>query len=204
MKKVFPVLKYLNVPNAITSVSICIGIISLILFAYGNYKPAILLFGSTLFFDGIDGRIARKLKQETDFGAELDSLSDTVNFLVVPALIAYFIGFNSLIAICVLLLYVLSGVWRLANFNISGLIAVGNKNCFTGICTTQAGGLFLVTTVMYLSFFKDVRPHYFMYPFFIIIAVLMNLSFKCDKDGLLTKSLYILIPAAVAVSFIMI
>jgi CDP-diacylglycerol--serine O-phosphatidyltransferase len=201
LKKYFPVLKYINAPNAITSVSMCVGIISFIMFTLGNYKPGILLYAFTLFFDGIDGIIARRLKRETDFGAELDSFSDAVNFSVIPALIAYSMGFNNPIAICVLLLYVISGIWRLAVFNLNGLIAVGNKNCFTGLCTTQAAALFMISIAIYLSFFKGGQV-YFMYPLFATLAVLMNLSFKCDKRGWLTKSLYLLIPAAIIVSFI--
>lgn len=110
-------------------------------------------------------------------------------------------GFKSPIAVFVLLIYVISGIWRLANFNLNGLVKVGGKSYFTGICTTQAGALFLITTTVCLSFFKDALA-YFMYPFFIIVAILMNLSFKCDKSGLLTKAFYVLIPASIIVSFI--
>ncbi|HHW47614.1 MAG TPA: CDP-alcohol phosphatidyltransferase [Clostridiaceae bacterium] len=201
MTKYFPVLKYVNIPTIITSLSICAGVVSFILFTHGIYNFGILAYGFALFFDGIDGKIARKLKKETDFGAECDSLSDAINFTVIPALIAYFTGFKGPIAVCVLLIYVISGIWRLANFNISGLIQVEGKSYFTGICTTQAGALFLIAITACLAFFKDALI-YFMYPFFLALAILMNLSFKCNKNGLFTKALYVLVPVSVFVSFI--
>jgi len=202
MKKYFPVLKYVNAPNIITSISICLGIITFILFKQENYKIGIVLYALILLFDRIDGIIARKFNAETDFGAELDSFSDANNFCVIPALIAYYMGFNNAIAVCILLIYALSGIWRLANFNINGLIKVGDKSYFLGLCTTHSASLFFLSIIIYLSFFRG-KELYFMYPLFTTAAILMNASFKYNKNGWLTKSLYVLVPAAVILSFIM-
>lgn len=201
MHKYFPVLKYANIPNIITSFSIGMGLLTLILFAQKNFSFGIALYALTLLFDRIDGAIARRFKMETVFGKELDSLSDAVNFSVIPALIAYFMGFNSIPALLVLFLYVLSGIWRLANFNLDGLVRVGGKSCFTGLCTTHAGGLFLLGVSLYLSFFRE-GPVYFMYPLFFTTALLMNASFRYDKNGWFTKFLYAAVPAAVIMAFI--
>lgn len=195
----FPALKYINLPNLITWVSFCIGIIAFIFFTQQNYQPAIVLYALTLLFDKLDGVIARKFGLASDFGAELDNLSDAINFALLPALIAYFMGFKGGLALCVLLLHVLSGVWRLANYSIIGLVTVGDKECFTGLCTTHAAALFLLAICIYLSFFQGASLS-FMYLLFIATAVLMNSRFKYDKNGWLTKSLYILIPGAVILS----
>ncbi|HHW07027.1 MAG TPA: CDP-alcohol phosphatidyltransferase, partial [Clostridia bacterium] len=120
--KYFPALKYLNLPNLMTWVSFCLGIVSLLLFAQASYKPALVLYALPFLFDKLDGLMARRLGLASPFGAELDNLSDAINFAVVPALMAYGMGFNSLLAVFVLLLHVLSGVWRLAYYSIIGLV----------------------------------------------------------------------------------
>lgn len=90
LTKYFPVLRYVNIPNVVTSLSICTGIVSLILFTQEIYNFGVLTYAFTLFFDGIDGKIARRLNKVTEFGAECDSLSDAINFTVIPALITFF------------------------------------------------------------------------------------------------------------------
>lgn len=199
--KYFPALKYVNLPNLMTSASFCIGIISLLLFIQASYKPAIVLYALTLLFDKLDGLIARRLGLASDFGAELDNLSDAINFAVVPALTAYFLGFQGVWAVLVLLLHVLSGVWRLAHYSVIGLVQVGDKECFTGLCTTHAASLFLIVLCVYLSFFRG-ESLSFMYLLFSATAVLMNAGFKYDKNGWLTKSLYVLIPGAVLLALV--
>jgi CDP-diacylglycerol---serine O-phosphatidyltransferase len=55
-----------------------------------------LLVAVAGLIDGIDGRLARALKVQSRFGAELDSLADTVNFGVAPALLLYAWGLGGL------------------------------------------------------------------------------------------------------------
>ena len=52
--------------------------------------------GFAVFFDGLDGRIARMTHTESDFGRELDSLADVITFGVAPALLAWMWGFHFL------------------------------------------------------------------------------------------------------------
>jgi CDP-diacylglycerol---serine O-phosphatidyltransferase len=76
-------------PNAVTALALCFGL-SAIRFAIGERWE--LAMGSTIVaavLDGLDGRIARLLKGESRFGAELDSLSDVVAFGVAPAVVIY-------------------------------------------------------------------------------------------------------------------
>lgn len=77
------------VPNAITAAALCIGLTG-VRFAIGDeFEKAAMAVILAGMLDGIDGRIARLLKAETRFGAELDSLADSINFGVGPALIVY-------------------------------------------------------------------------------------------------------------------
>ena len=77
------------VPNAITAAALCSGLTG-IRFAIGGMWPeaivAVILAG---VLDGIDGRIARLLKAQSRFGAEMDSLADSLSFGMAPALILF-------------------------------------------------------------------------------------------------------------------
>ena len=77
------------IPNAITAAALCSGLTG-IRFAideqWGAAVVAVILAG---VLDGIDGRIARALKAQSRFGAELDSLADSLSFGTAPAIIVF-------------------------------------------------------------------------------------------------------------------
>ena len=76
-------------PNAITAAALCSGLTG-IRFAIGSeWSSAIFAVIIAGLLDGIDGRIARLLKAQTRFGAEMDSLADSLSFGMAPALIIY-------------------------------------------------------------------------------------------------------------------
>ena len=72
-----------------------------------------------LFFDVVDGRVARWRQQTSALGRELDSLSDVISFGVAPALIAYGCGMQGLYDRVVLTYFVACGVSRLARYNVT-------------------------------------------------------------------------------------
>ena len=61
-----------------------------------RYEMAIALVVIAALLDGVDGRLARALKAQSKFGAELDSLADFVNFGVAPAVIVFVWGLGGL------------------------------------------------------------------------------------------------------------
>jgi CDP-diacylglycerol--serine O-phosphatidyltransferase len=77
------------IPNAVTALALCFGLTGVSL-AIGNHWEKAL--GSVILagvLDGLDGRIARLLRAQSKFGAELDSLSDNIAFGTAPALILF-------------------------------------------------------------------------------------------------------------------
>jgi CDP-diacylglycerol--serine O-phosphatidyltransferase len=109
------------VPNVITLLAICAGLTAIRLSTEGRMELAVgaIVFAAVL--DGIDGRVARMIRGQSKFGAELDSLADFVNFGVAPGLILYFWQLHELhdggwIAAMV---FAISGGLRLARFNAS-------------------------------------------------------------------------------------
>jgi CDP-diacylglycerol--serine O-phosphatidyltransferase len=72
-----------------------------------------------LFFDVMDGRIARWRHQASTLGRELDSLADVVSFGVAPACLAFAAGFTGLFDALVLLYFTVCGISRLARYNVT-------------------------------------------------------------------------------------
>jgi CDP-diacylglycerol--serine O-phosphatidyltransferase len=107
-------------------------------------------------FDGIDGRIARLLKGTSEFGAELDSLSDFISFGVAPALIIYVWTLQSIASIgwVVALLYAVCCALRLARFNtqLGAELPPYAYNFFTGVPAPAAAGLALVPMMLQFEF----------------------------------------------------
>jgi CDP-diacylglycerol--serine O-phosphatidyltransferase len=109
------------VPNVITLLAICAGLTAIRLSTEGRMELAVAAIVFAAVLDGLDGRVARMIKGQSKFGAELDSLADFVNFGVAPGLILYFWQLHELhdggwIAAMV---FAISGGLRLARFNAS-------------------------------------------------------------------------------------
>jgi CDP-diacylglycerol--serine O-phosphatidyltransferase len=113
-------------PNFLTLCGMCCGITGIHM-ALNNYcQFAIFAILMAAFFDGIDGRVARKLGVVSRFGAELDSLSDFATFGIAPAIIAYIFVLNKLgnMGWAIALLFAMSMALRLARFNVSSINGV--------------------------------------------------------------------------------
>ena len=106
-------------PNAITAAALCVGLTGIRFAIGGEFEKAVLAVLLAGFLDGIDGRIARLLKAQSRFGAELDSLADAISFGVAPALIIYLWTLQTLprLGWFAALAFALCCVLRLARFN---------------------------------------------------------------------------------------
>ncbi|ORY96401.1 phosphatidylserine synthase [Syncephalastrum racemosum] len=70
-----------------------------------------------LFFDFMDGRVARWRNNSSLLGQELDSLADLISFGVAPAVLAFAVGMRTYLDTIVLTYFVCCGIARLARFN---------------------------------------------------------------------------------------
>jgi CDP-diacylglycerol--serine O-phosphatidyltransferase len=77
------------VPNAITAAALCSGLTGIRFAINENWRMALFAIILAGVLDGIDGRIARLLKAQSRFGAELDSLADSLSFGMAPALVLF-------------------------------------------------------------------------------------------------------------------
>jgi CDP-diacylglycerol---serine O-phosphatidyltransferase len=143
------------VPNVITLLAICAGLTAIRLSTEGRMELAVAAIVFAAVLDGLDGRVARMIKGQSKFGAELDSLADFVNFGVAPGLILYFwqlheLGNGGWIAAMV---FAISGGLRLARFNAT--MDDPNKppfaaNYFTGV--PAPAGAITVLLPIYFAF----------------------------------------------------
>jgi CDP-diacylglycerol--serine O-phosphatidyltransferase len=82
------------------------------------YAAGLLVVGA-LFFDVMDGRVARSRHVASALGRELDSLADVISFGVAPACLAYAIGMTTPVDALALLYFVACGISRLARYNVT-------------------------------------------------------------------------------------
>ncbi len=143
------------VPNFITLLAICAGLTAIRLSTEGRMELALAAIVFAAVLDGIDGRVARMIKGQSKFGAELDSLADFVNFGVAPGLILYFWQLHELrnAGWIAAMVFAISGGLRLARFNAT--IDDPNKppfaaNYFTGV--PAPAGAITVLLPIYLAF----------------------------------------------------
>ncbi len=165
------------VPNVITLLAICAGLTAIRLSTEGRMELAVAAIVFAAVLDGVDGRVARMIKGQSKFGAELDSLADFVNFGVAPGLILYFWQLHDLnnVGWIAAMIFAISGGLRLARFNAT--MDDPNKpafaaNFFTGV-PAPAGALCVLLPV-YLSFLGTPQPPAVMTMLFtLLIAILM-------------------------------
>jgi len=107
-------------PNLVTLLAMCAGLTGIRMAFENRYTLALAAIVFAAILDGIDGRLARFLKGTSRFGAELDSLSDFLNFGVAPALILYFWGLHDLKSAgwIAAMVFTLCACLRLARFNV--------------------------------------------------------------------------------------
>ena len=167
------------VPNAVTALALCSGLTGIRFAIAQKWELAVIMIMVAAILDGIDGGVARMLRGESRFGAELDSLSDAISFGVSPALILYLWSLQSVPQggwMCSLLLAVFCAL-RLARFNARiDILDQPHKSAgfLTGI--PAPAGAFLAMLPLYVSFWAEVpiiRSPWLVGPWVVFIATLM-------------------------------
>ena len=139
-------------PNILTLGGVCLGISSIKFSIEGNYGLAVNFILIAAILDALDGRIARLIKGTSEFGKELDSLTDFVSFGIAPVFVLYFWNLNSYgkLGWAIALIYSVCCVIRLARFNLTKLeeSQKWKNNFFEGV-PSPAGGLLILMPLIY-------------------------------------------------------
>jgi CDP-diacylglycerol---serine O-phosphatidyltransferase len=131
------------IPNIVTVSATCAGLTSIRFAVDQQWEYAVTALILAAILDALDGRMARMLKAESDFGAQLDSLSDFVSFGVAPAFVMYFWSLQSAggLGWGVAVFFIVCCGLRLARFNsMIGKLPPYAYNYFTGV-PAPAGAL---------------------------------------------------------------
>ena len=139
------------VPSLFTILNAFCGFMSIVNSSNGYYEQACAFIVYAAIFDVLDGLVARFLNSSSDFGVELDSLSDVISFGVAPSFLVYSIHFkdyNSYGIIVSSMIMVFAAI-RLARFNIT---LVGyEKDKFSGLPTPAVA----MTVIAYIYFYHN-------------------------------------------------
>ncbi len=133
-------------PNMITTAGMFSGFYAIVAGMDGRFEPAAIAIFIAMVLDGLDGRVARLTKTQSDFGVEYDSLSDMVCFGLAPALVVYEWSLRSMISLgwaklgwLAAFIYAASAALRLARFN--SQVATAEKAYFRGLPSPSAAGV---------------------------------------------------------------
>ena len=173
-----------------------------------NFNMAVIFITLAAILDALDGRIARLIKATSDFGKELDSLTDFVSFGIAPAFIIYFWDLNNYgkIGWAITLIYSVCCVLRLARFNLTKFKPEESwkQNYFEGVPSPIGALLIMSPLVLELTDLNILlNKKYFIPIFTLTIAVLLiskvpTYSFKNIK---IKPALTVFILLGIGVSF---
>jgi CDP-diacylglycerol--serine O-phosphatidyltransferase len=168
------------VPSFFTLMNLFCGFLSIISVSQGNFSFGAWLIVFAGLFDALDGLMARLANATSEFGMELDSLSDVVSFGVAPGFLIYNLGLADLqnVGVIIAALPPLCGAVRLARFNVNARFNAQNDE-FIGLpIPAQA----IILCSLYLTYVQNME-------FF---------------DGLSNGLNTILIPVVISISFLMV
>ena len=166
-------------PNAVTALALCFGLTGVRFAIATEWERAVVCIIVAGVLDGLDGRIARMLKGESRFGAELDSLSDVIAFGVSPAIIMYLWSLQVVpqYGWIVALAHAVCCALRLARFNAAiDAEEQPHKSAgfLTGIPSPTGAGLLMLPLYLWMwSGLPVFRASWLVAPWTIFVAVLM-------------------------------
>ena len=173
-------------PSVLTTLNLLLGFLAIIKVTSGDFTGAGWLIIIAAIADGLDGKVARMLKQGSRFGVEYDSLADMVSFGAAPAILVYTIYFKQFGVWGALITsaFVLCGAFRLARYNATSKPNV--KSYYCGLPIPIAA----ITMVSFYHFniYYGMEPILFplYFPLILILSFLMLSHIRYDPMPRLT------------------
>ena len=157
LKKAMPMSRLF--PTIVTLVALCAGLTSVRYAFDQKWEHSVLLILLAAFLDGMDGRLARYLDVVSDFGAQIDSFADFINFGVAPAIVVYLWVLGNIhiqgVGWGVVLVLAVCMAIRLARFNVASVSEDSKKEqdlFFVGVPDPASGILVMLPIVLYIEF----------------------------------------------------
>jgi len=191
-----------SIPSVFTIGNLLLGVISILLVFNGQSDLAAILVIVAMLLDGLDGRVARAMNAQSEFGKELDSLSDVISFGLAPTMIMYYVifkdtyTFSLITSVVITAIFPVCGAIRLARFN----VGAATPGYFIGLPIPAAGGI-LATLML---FAKDM-PSYALLMASLLLSYLMisRVKYPNFKKVAIPKAAIWVIPLIVFVAVIL-
>lgn len=164
----FAFARLLKFADIVTLLGVACALLSIVFALSQRMRLALILLIVCVVFDFLDGRIARWSRSANEFGKQLDSLADTVNFGVAPTIIGLML-MQSNLAIIAFSIFLFCGILRLAKFNV-----MDAKGSFVGMPITFNG------LIIPLAFFLGLPLAYFPY-LYLFLGILMIAPVRIRK-----------------------
>jgi CDP-diacylglycerol--serine O-phosphatidyltransferase len=155
-----------------------------------DFDHAAGAIGLAILFDSLDGRIARAMGTNSDFGKEFDSLADVVSFGIAPAVLGYAWGVRAMAAAdsspalhltelgwLIGFFFVGCCAWRLARFNVKGMASGGNRY-FVGMPTPAAAGMIAAVVHAFRNPIDDSRISLLWLALIAALGILMSSTLR--------------------------
>ena len=183
MIKYFPVLKYINRPNLITTIGLAFAVAAGYFMVAGSLRNTFICLALAMIMDFFDGFFAGKLDRQTSFGQSFDSLVDSFVCCVMPVLMVFtFVGIDMILVIAAGF-YCICGLWRLSHYNVMAQ-STEKSTHFTGL--PVPGASLLNAMVLWLVVYHNLA-YWVLAPAMIILGLMMISFFKLQKYGLMQK-----------------
>jgi CDP-diacylglycerol---serine O-phosphatidyltransferase len=179
-------------PNLFTTAALFSGFYAVVQAMNQRWEHAVVAIFVAMVLDGLDGRVARLTRTQSEFGEQYDSLSDMVSFGAAPALVMYEWALQPLgrLGWIAAFVYCAGAALRLARFNTN--LGVVDKRYFQGLPSPAAAALVAGFIWMIVDFgFKPdeiVRWIAFVVTLFAGLSMVTTAPFYSGKDINLKRS----------------
>lgn len=154
----------------------------------------LVLSGICDMFDGKVARMCKRTEEEKEFGIQIDSLADTVNFVVLPVVIMLSLGMNSVIDVIAYILLILCGVSRLGYFNVHASMDNPVK-FYSGLPVTSTAIIYPLLGLLHGNISESLFQNIYLIATF-LIAFLFVAKIKVPK---LKGIAYVIVPILAAI-----
>lgn len=181
----------LFIPNAITIFSILLGYLSIMSALHGYFVVSAWLLILIALLDSLDGRLARALDATSEFGAQLDSLADLLNFGVALSILfyqAFFVDWGW-VGMALSFMPTLFSALRLARFNVENEDTSVKPPYFTGLPTTLSAILLASFVIFAGEMWALNAPHLIPAALVLLVSFLMVSDVQYETNATLLSGL---------------
>lgn len=173
--RAFPILVHFNSANLVTTMGFVFGIFACYFVMQLDMRMVVMCLFVAGVMDLADGYVAAKLNQQTEFGKHVDTLVDFFTCIIIPIWMVFALWRFAPFVFLPMLFYCICGLWRLANYNVSG-----PGRTFRGL--PVPGAMFMVVVAIWCVHMYEV-PDAVASGMFVLVGLLMVSGVQLPKYG---------------------